>query len=502
MRSLGFEVFTPKAEFAVQSFAATHEFDSSLSIPAPALKRLNEFNFYEESWPADVVSIVNRYFGAVFVIPLGIGVVEAIDKFEGQIVLRAFGLQAPLTYDSVLEELHGSLLMYKIQGISSRFWFGECYEGLHECEPPLFQARAIYLPLGLPESYFADAGKWRGTAKKILFVCPNVITNPYYGQVYRDFKRDFGDLPHVIVGAQDVPVDDPNVTGFVFDNDLRALYRDCALLYYHSTEARHLHYSPVEATICGMPIVFYRRSLLDRLMPPDVQGAVDSTAEARDLVHRLLSGDSELSESLRSSQRDLGRYFSLAYCRQQWVKSMESRGFSTALASHGRISVLWTELRRKMMLPLAHGLTRVEPQRATFDALRPARVPEGGADTCGCALEDGVDFSVDKLASCLVATEGLSQAEPWGRWSTCKKVVIVLDHWLQGCFRLHLSVIGYGPNLGLEVAVRIGNVVKHFRLGREGGSHKRYGSTFVSNSLRTSWSSRFPTRRDRPATQG
>ena len=53
------------------------------------------------------------------------------------------------------------------------------------------------------------------------------------------------------MGAQDVPVDDPKVLGFVSDEEMIRLYRECAVLYYHSTETRRVHYPPIEAAING-----------------------------------------------------------------------------------------------------------------------------------------------------------------------------------------------------------------------------------------------------------
>ena len=313
IRSLGFEVFTPKvippAGPVYRSFDVSHSYDASLSIPHSALARLNEFDFYEEIWPADIVKILNRYFGTVFVIPLGTQISEAVDKFEGQIVLRAFGFDNSATYKQVIEEKYGHLLPRKIQGISERFWFGEGYKQLHECESSLFKKHALFLPLGLPESHFKEMGRWTGASKKILFICPNVITHSHYARIYRDFKQDFGDLPHVIVGAQDVPVDDPHMAGFVSDDELRRLYRDCAVLYYHSTELRHVHYSPIEAVITGMPVVFYRNSLLGRLMNESAAGGVTSVAEARTLIERLLSGEEALIERMRREQSGIGRTF-------------------------------------------------------------------------------------------------------------------------------------------------------------------------------------------------
>src|SRR6266478_6746744 len=99
--NLGSEVFVPKVIPKAASFrsgAVDFSYDASLTIPKRALMRLNQFNFYEEIWPGDIVAIANRYFGTVFTIPYSNQVPEVLGKFEGQIVFRAFGLDNSQTY--------------------------------------------------------------------------------------------------------------------------------------------------------------------------------------------------------------------------------------------------------------------------------------------------------------------------------------------------------------------------------------------------------------------
>jgi len=307
MQRLGFEVFVPKLipKSGFRSGLVDYSYDSSLSIPAKVLSRLNQFNFYEEEWPTDITEATNRYFGTAFTIPHARQCSEVVDNFEGQIVFRAFGLDSTHTYKRVLDDLYGALLMRKLRGLGARFWFGEGYSNLHECEEAFFAERSLFLPIGAPDHLFRNAGQWKGTERKILFICPNATTDPYYANLYRTFKSNFGDLPHVIVGAQDVPMDDPNVLGFISDERLANLYLDCAALYYPSTEPRHVHYSPVEAAIIGMPVVFFEGSLLDRMSNNVTHGRVASVSEARSVLVRILEGDSTLIDEIRNDQREL-----------------------------------------------------------------------------------------------------------------------------------------------------------------------------------------------------
>jgi predicted O-methyltransferase YrrM len=363
---LDFEIFVPKVIPNSPSFrsgAIDFSYDATLTIPPAVLACLNKFNFYEDVWPDDIVTLTNRYFGTAFVIPYAIQVKEALKKFEGQIMFRAFGLDNSQTYERVLMALYGADLLAEIGAAGKRFWFAAGYEYLAECEPPLLKEREIVLPVGVPDSAWRIAGSYTGIDKRILFVCPSCITNPYYSAVYRRFKREMGDLPHVIVGTQDVPVDDAHVLGFVPDDELQRLYRECAVIYYPSEERRHVHYTPIEAAITGMPVIYYQESLLGRLTPEVRLGRCISRLEARESIERILSGDSCYIKSIKNDQQTLANKFSLDYCKAVWKQNLLARGFQDAVRPELTSVVARRELKRFLFRPFAHGLSSI-PQKS------------------------------------------------------------------------------------------------------------------------------------------
>jgi predicted O-methyltransferase YrrM len=362
---LGFEIFVPKVIPNSPSFrsgAIDLSYDTTLTIPPAVLARLNKFNFYEDVWRDDIVTLTNRYFGTAFVIPYAIQVKEALKKFEGQIMFRAFGLDNSQTYERVLTALYGTDLLAEIAAAGKRFWFAAGYEYLSECEPPLFKDREIVLPVGVSDSAWRIAGSYTGIDKRILFVCPSCVTNPYYSEVYRKFKRELGDLPHVIVGTQDVPVNDAHVLGFVPDDELFRLYRECAVMYYPSQERRHVHYTPIEAAITGMPVMYYAESLLGRLTPEVRLGRCTSHLEARQSVERILSGDSSYIKTIRNDQRTLANKFTPGYCKAVWERNFRARGFQDAVRPELASVVTRRELKRLLLQPFARGLSSI-PQK-------------------------------------------------------------------------------------------------------------------------------------------
>lgn len=75
-----------------------------------------------------------------------------------------------------------------------------------------------------------------------------------------------------------------------------------------------------------------------------------------------------------------------------------------------------------------------------------------------------VDFRAAKLAPVLAATEGLGDAEDWGRWSGGKLVTLRFAAPLPARLTLRLSGRAFGPNAGRDIAVRIGGRERALRL--------------------------------------
>jgi hypothetical protein len=482
LRRLGYEVYVPKIipKSNFRSGAVDWQYDAGLSVPARVLQLLNGFNFYEDEWTPAITATVNRYFGAAFVIPHGRSTAEAVDNFEGQIVFRVFGLQNDHTYGGVLEALHGPELLRKINGIAGRFWFGQAYPNLLDVEDDALAGRPLFLPVGLPESYYAAEGEWVGGRKAILFVCPNAVSNPYYAQLYREFKLNLGHLPHVIVGQQDVPVPDPSVLGFVSDDELQQLYRECAVMFYPSREQRHIHYSPVEAAIVGMPVVFFEESLLDVLGHRSIPGRVADYAEARALIAHTLE-DNAGARAMAAGQRVLAHSFSDEYCTATWKRSLDEGGFTAAMRAPSAGELAWAEVKRVVLRPVAGGRTRVDPHR---QALRPPRVEmtaERANQELGWSLFDGINFAVPQLPCGVEWVSGIGPAEHWGRWSTAPTVVFALKHRLEGRFRLRVDAVGYRTNADRPISVKVGSVTKQMWLKPE--SHA-LSSAFLHFNLR------------------
>lgn len=90
-------------------------------------------------------------------------------------------------------------------------------------------------------------------------------------------------------------------------------------------------------------------------------------------------------------------------------------------------------------------------------AVAPAAVPSYRA-----SLEEGISFAKPGYPEFVAKTQGISQTEPFGRWTDGAKAVIVFKDPLPKKFDLVLQGAAYGPNIDQPVKVTIGTMSQEF----------------------------------------
>ena len=316
----GFEVFLPKIipfNEANQSVSVTYEYDKTLTIKQDLLEKINHFDFYSKPWPKSLRKAINDNFGIAFV-PVFPGMLENVTKsFEGLIYLRVFGLSGESTYADLFKRYLTPETVNKIRH-EENIWIAAGYDNLIDHEPTWVRKKCVHLPLGLSDN-IAKNMRWQGDCRQILFVCPRINSNEYYNRIYKKFKRSFGNMPHVIPGAQPVKVkNDPSVTGFLDNDEYFELFKKSKVLFYHSNEERHLHYHPIEAVKVGLPVVFMAGGMLEYLAKKELPGCCNTIAEAQEKISRILDGDEILIKQIISSQKILLTEFDPDYVEARW----------------------------------------------------------------------------------------------------------------------------------------------------------------------------------------
>lgn len=316
--NMGYEVFCPKkCNYLDFSTSISFEYDSSLSIPKCDLEKLNKINFYNKL-SSENMELINKYFDIAICLLSLASLASLASLFKGAICLHVFGLQKPMNYTSVI----GNSILTLLSSCGSRFWFLPSYDNLQEIECPFLQRRTIFMPIGIVDEYINS--NWIGNDKRILFVCPKIKTNKYYENIYKNFCINFGDLPHVIGGAQLQKVnEDKTVIGFLPSHEYEENMKHLACMFYHSQEPYHLHYHPIEAIKKGMPVVFMAGGMLDHLGGIGLPGRATTINEARKKLKKLLNGDGRFIIQVRESQKILLKKFQIAYCHQYWENGMQ-----------------------------------------------------------------------------------------------------------------------------------------------------------------------------------
>lgn len=328
LRSCGYTgIYFPKSFPATARFrsaAVIPHLDKGLSLTEDEQRLLDSTDWYrpvgDEIW-----DLVNRRFSVLAFRPWDCELTRQIlTKFDGQVILRGFGVGGGTAYTTVLQQLTRGRGLALVESLGDRFIFGQAYTSLADIEHEVLRSRSVHLPLSLPVSAGAAGGIVRDD-HRVLFVCPDINANPLYLRKYEEFKRHLGGLDHVICGNQAVEVRDPAVIGFQPQDIYDELLRRCRVMFYDSRDPRHLHYHPIEAIRAGLPVVFLSGGLLQELGGRSVKGCVDTWQEGRHLLQRLASGDRRLVESVSRSQLRILEAFDEERCSAIWRDGLSSR---------------------------------------------------------------------------------------------------------------------------------------------------------------------------------
>jgi glycosyltransferase involved in cell wall biosynthesis len=321
LSSLGYEIFLPKVlPHDEGNLDATIEadYDTSLTLPSHELEILNLHDFYSGLTP-QVAEIINKHFSIVISDFYPDQLAGLVRKFFGVIVMRCFGLPDGETYTNTISKQLGPFFLHEIEIISERFWFGQAYDHLADIECSLFRNKAVTLPFGLDN--ISVISNWDGSDGRLLFFCPRIGSSTHYRNIYNQFKKEFGDLPYIIGGAQPIDVVDPNVKGFVSRDHYDAMLRNAPVVYYHGRDKHRLSYYPLDAIRAGAPLVFMGGGLLDKLAGETLPGSCRSIREAKRKIRRLLNRDKALAETIRQSQSGFLASLEPTTCQHKWYKN-------------------------------------------------------------------------------------------------------------------------------------------------------------------------------------
>jgi hypothetical protein len=329
----GWEVLTPKKYPAerFRSSSVSYDYDQSLTIPNHVLEKLNNFNFYEEEWSPLVTYYLNKYFDVIFTFPHYKILPNSLKRFMGVVVLRLFGQDNYENYYQFLQQMYGFSIIDQIEARKDKLITGFGYLQSLENESDLLTKNAVYLPIGVPSTFYKFKNSHKGGTGKVLLVCPNRITGPYSVEQFKRFSETTLGIGRIIVDSEDEANGDSEVVFNPNRDDLLSLYIASDCFYTPTTAKSHTLYSPIEALIVGLPLVFHSNSLLGNMFPKNTIGAVASKDEARHLIKAITDGESSLVEDIKKSQQGLGELFHEDNLIAHWNNSLEIIRLKTSL---------------------------------------------------------------------------------------------------------------------------------------------------------------------------
>ena len=102
------------------------------------------------------------------------------------------------------------------------------------------------------------------------------------------------------------------------------------------------------------------------------------------------------------------------------------------------------------------------PKSATPGAAstQPAAPTQPDTPSYQASLNEGISFAKPGYPEFVARAEGISQAEPFGRWTDGPKATIVFKDPLPKKFELVVKAAAYGPNIDQTVRVTVGGVTQ------------------------------------------
>ena len=314
--SRGHGVFIPKKKTSLNKLDSIYDdmykYDDSLqNISVNDLNILNDIDWYNNDTilTRQMIDLLNVNFKYIFITLLTSGklLTQLIQNFKGLIYYRFFGLASTHSYKDMV-------INYASPNVKYIFGYNEIYTYEQSLSSFFNANNSIVTPLGCPDHFINTyENSHKGTTNKICFVCSKINHCPYYTNIYHTFMKNFGTkYEYVLLGKNNETLTDDNKFNNLSTDAYFNKMSECKLMYYHSTEPRHLHYHPIEALIIGLPVLFHKESLLNGFLM-NSPGKCNDINEVHEKINRILNNDVEFIHEIKKEQQKHIYKFKIAH---------------------------------------------------------------------------------------------------------------------------------------------------------------------------------------------
>ncbi|HSW94242.1 MAG TPA: hypothetical protein VLJ15_07830 [Gammaproteobacteria bacterium] len=258
-------------------------------------------------------ALLNEWIDIIYIPNLLPTVPRVLTWFKGLTLFRVYGEGNIMTYDewaknsgadlSLLQKYDARyatmLMLYALNGPEHRNILGT---NVFHVGPCVTRSRVV--------------GQWKGEAS--ARICNTALSyiyeNPHWTDIYHEFCDVFRDIPLRFLGknnkSNEILKQDKRVTGTI-KNDMEYLdlLTDCRCLIDPGTSPFHTHYTPLEAIIMGIPVIFMENSGMAqeilRIIPKgqlENSGICSDFLEAKTIMQRCLD-DIEYAKTISANQR-------------------------------------------------------------------------------------------------------------------------------------------------------------------------------------------------------
>ena len=326
--SRGYGVFIPKKKTSLDITNSLcddfYKYDDSLqNINANELNMLNDIDWYNNNitLTRNMIDSLNANFTYIFITLLTSDnlLTQLIQNFKGLIYYRFFGLESNLSYKD-------RVIKYTSPNVKYIFGYYEIYKYEQSLSSFFNVNNSNVVMIGCPDHFIKTyENTHKGTTNKICFVCSKINHCSYYTNIYNQFMKNFGTkYDYVLLGKNNETLNDNKKCNNLSDEEYFNKMSECKLMYYHSMEPRHLHYHPIEALIIGLPVLFYKDSLLTTYLM-NSPGKCNDINEVHEKINRILNNDVDFINKIKKEQEQNVYKFKISYNMNAFDNVIEPR---------------------------------------------------------------------------------------------------------------------------------------------------------------------------------
>ena len=312
----GYEVYCPKIcgyGLGESNLSITHDYDSSLTIPAETLDVLNNTDLYCE-YEKGTFEDLNRHFDIAFLPPFAPLIRDYVHHFNGIIILRFLGDEEGLTCTERLVNDSGYHLLYEINRIKDRFYFAYTCNEYIEDECDLFRGRGLLLPLPVISDQTANDDE----EKQLMLGCPNVSLDEKANRLFQAFLAQMKS-PFSVYGEQVVKYE--NHAELFIGGDYNNLGSAKAIID-PGLKSTLLTEPWAQALYREIPLIFVDESKAKIVLDKNSPGYCKDLSTAINKASRIYKGDKALVNKIVKYQNHKLNLYEMPVCEVVWRNAL------------------------------------------------------------------------------------------------------------------------------------------------------------------------------------